>query len=265
MIALGLHFVFWSAQRPLPLGYVVLGVGFVALSRLQKEGTFWGTMLAAIVGAFVVAPPALSVVLLLTALSCGYRAFARVRVVPAPEEAQHDAASGARRDPSLAEVARDPSPYREVRETPYDLSDRQFADRSHPPRILMTVVAVDAAARLRFLTGSVFGIYLAVWTLPFAALGPFPAHVLALDLALGVCVALFAWRLRARLALSPLAVAYMHGVLASGLVPRPTSLLGWGGSAVALGFVLLAVSVALSYRFRVGSENRAESDNRAPR
>jgi len=111
------------------------------------------------------------------------------------------------------------------------------------------LVLVERAERMRLLTGALFAVYLAVWTLGWTG-GAWPAHVLALDLALAVVVALLAWRARVRVALVPFAGGAMHLVLQAHLVSAPESLLGWGATAVGLGFALLLASLAASYRLR---------------
>jgi hypothetical protein len=102
---------------------------------------------------------------------------------------------------------------------------------------------------VRLIGGALFAVYVAAWTFDWSG-GALPAHVLALDVALLAAVLLMAWRLRARLAFAPLAATLAHGALASGLVPPPRTPLEWGVAAVALGFALLAASLATSYRLR---------------
>jgi hypothetical protein len=112
-----------------------------------------------------------------------------------------------------------------------------------------TFIAPDRAALVRLAAGSIFSLYLAAWTLDWSG-GPWPAHALALDLALGVVVIVGAWRARARYALAPLGATYLHALFQAGLVPAPRSLVEWGGAAVALGFAILVGSLAASYRLR---------------
>ncbi|MBX3186431.1 MAG: hypothetical protein KF819_05415 [Labilithrix sp.] len=108
---------------------------------------------------------------------------------------------------------------------------------------------VSLATRRRMLSGAAFAAYLAVWTFGWKG-GALPAHVVALDVSLAAAVLLMAWRLRARVAIVPLAATSVHGVVASGLVPPPRTLLEWGATSVALGFLLLAGALATSYRLR---------------
>ena len=118
---------------------------------------------------------------------------------------------------------------------------------------------VEAAERLRLLGGAVFAGYLGVWTVGWVG-GAWPAHVIALDVALGVVVLLLAWRAKVRVTLPALGVAYLHFVVKAHLVPAPRSLLEWGGTAMVLGFALLVGSLAASYRLR----RTARVDERMP-
>jgi hypothetical protein len=65
-----------------------------------------------------------------------------------------------------------------------------------------------------------------------------------------VLTGLLVWRAHVRLPLLPLGACYVHWLVQAGLLPAPRSEFEWGGSAVALGFALLAGSLAASYRFR---------------
>jgi len=56
----------------------------------------------------------------------------------------------------------------------------------------------------------------------------------------------------------------VHGVLVNDLVPLPQSMVGQGAAAVALGFVLLAGSLATSYRLRHTSQAIAPTTRTAP-
>lgn len=218
------HVLFWSMQHRIQLWLVVPALGLLALGRVRTESRFWVAIAAILAGAFVAAPAALSATALLATIALVQRAAARVVVRDRPA---HDAA-----DVRTEER----SPYR-IGEEP---RERVEADSlAHLPR----------PERLRLVAGALFTSYLALWTMGWAS-GPLPAHVLLLDLALTVGVALVVWRHRARFALAPLAATWAHALAAAGLVPRPHSQLEWGVSAVSLGFLLLVASLVASYRLR---------------
>jgi hypothetical protein len=125
-----------------------------------------------------------------------------------------------------------PSPYR-------------AATTEQAPPQSEVVGPLDEAARLRFLTGAAFCLYLSIWTIGWTR-GSWPAHILGVDLGMATVVLLAVWKLRARLALLPATIAGGHFVLGANLIPAPTSLVEWGASAVALGFVLLVVAIAIN-------------------
>lgn len=116
-------------------------------------------------------------------------------------------------------------------------------------RALSATSPVAAPERVRLFSGGLFAIHLAIWTMGWRG-GALPDHVLLLDGALVASVLLMVWRLRARAALFPLTALCTHGAVATGLVPPPRTLFQYGMTAVALGFVLLAGSLATSYRLR---------------
>lgn len=105
------------------------------------------------------------------------------------------------------------------------------------------------AEQVRLLGGAVFSIYLSVWTARWSA-GPWPAHVVLLDVALTLAIAILVWRTHARGALLPLAATYAHLVIQRGLMPH--SVAGWGEASIVLGFALLGGSLFTSYRLRGG-------------
>jgi hypothetical protein len=98
---------------------------------------------------------------------------------------------------------------------------------------------------LRLVTGSLFALYLSIWTLDWTG-GRWPAHLAALDLSIGLLVVLIAWRGRLRLALAPAALSGVHWIVQARLIPPPTSLVEWGAAAVGLGFTCLIAALAMS-------------------
>jgi hypothetical protein len=111
---------------------------------------------------------------------------------------------------------------------------------------------IEWAERMRCFTGAFFALYLSAWTLKWSG-GPWPVHVAALDAAATIVVLLATWKLRLRTPLVPLAACYANLVLQENLVRAPRSPLELGATFVAVGFVLLAGSLAASYRLRAPS------------
>lgn len=111
----------------------------------------------------------------------------------------------------------------------------------------------------RYAIGSLFVLYLSAWTMHWTS-GPWPPHVLSVDLALSLAVALAVWRLRARGALAPLTLVWAHFLVRSSLVSAPQSLVEWGATCIASGFLLLATCLAVGYALRANpdSKNRIE-------
>ncbi len=124
---------------------------------------------------------------------------------------------------------------------------RHAGDEPRPMGATPVSLAIDPAPAIRrLLTGSAFTLYLSAWTLGWTG-GSFPLHALPLDLLLTAVVLLGGWRLRARIALAPLAVTWLHAVLQAQLVPAPTSLVQWGAVSIGLGFAVLLGSLATSW------------------
>ncbi len=241
-VLLALHVLFWSMQHHIQLGAVVPALALLALRRVRTESRLWLLTVAALGGVFLLQPAALSTCSLLAAFALAQRGFSRV--------ASTDSPAAARRAPP------DRSPYR-VR----DVREENPAEPDRPHETTARFEVADAAARLRLLSGTLFGVYLSVWTFGWTG-GALPAHLLALDAALVFVVALMVWRLRARFVLAPVAATIAHALVAADLVPRPGTLLEWGGAAVGLGFVLLVASLVTSYRLRhvtpAGTLHRAQ-------
>ena len=220
------HVIFWSSQWSLRLTTLVLVVPFLLVRSMRREARVWAVVLGTLALVGVTTPAAFSFTALLAAAALGLRALS-----PTIEPEHVPSQAAARPEP----------PYRaSVASTPPEA-----------PEVTTTVVpvTVDRGAKQRLLVGAVFASYLAVWTMGWSS-GPWPAHVLALDLGLTAMVIAAAWKARVRIALAPLLGSYAHFVLQAGLVPAPRSLVEWGASAMGLGFVLLLGSLATSYRLR---------------
>jgi hypothetical protein len=221
--ATAVHVLFWSTHGQNGLELALVAVPFLAIGRSRREWRVWAVVVGLPIAVLLLVPSAFSACTLLAALTLVRRAFVRIRI---------DAETNARHP--------DGSPYRAP-----DVDAR--SQPAPPPAVAPGLVVVDALARARLLSGALLALHLSAWTVGHHG-GDFPAHVLALDAALLVCAVVLARRLRSRAPYLPLAVTWAHGALVSPLLPRPHSLLEWGGTAIALGFVLLFGSVTVSYR-----------------
>ncbi|MBX3214845.1 MAG: hypothetical protein KF850_22620 [Labilithrix sp.] len=221
----GLHVLFWSTEYGLDLR-ALSGIVLVLATRwMRSEARTWAVVFATSILVGAATPASLSAVALVVAITLAVRS----------REARH----------SFDEV-RVTRPHAAA--PPY----RAFAgDEAPAPAVTAWErVAVDGRpASLRMLTGAVFSLYVAVWTLRWSG-GAWPVHAIPLDVLVTVVVALGAWRLRARLALAPLAAVWGHFVVQARLVPAPRTSLEWGGASVALGFALLIASLGASYWLR---------------
>lgn len=218
------HVLFWSWQWEILLSMLLPVVPLLLVHRVRSEGRVWALVVGTLFVVGMTMPAAFSVTALLAAGALGLRALAAPSV-----------------DRPAQQVARPEPPYRS-------------SDASAPadePEVTATALPVPLERRAieRLVVGAAFGVYLSVWTLGWSG-GAWPAHVFLLDLGLTAVVVVAAWKARVRSALAPLLGCYLHFVIQARLVPAPRSLVEWGASAVGLGFVLLAASLATSYRLR---------------
>jgi hypothetical protein len=227
---LGLHVLMWWKDHNLPLVAAMLAVPLLAVPRARSEARTWCTVVGILVLAAVIEPGAFFVTSLLAAAALCIRALA-----PA-----FSPSSDAQPEPGGHRVVPSAVPYR-ASEGP--------AWAPQPSFIAATHAGVGADERTRLFIGALFASYLAVWTLRWSS-GPWPAHMLGVDVALTLAVVGFVWRTRARLPLLPLAACYGHFVVQARLLPIPTSSVGWGETIVGFGFALLAGSLLTSYRLR---------------
>jgi hypothetical protein len=222
-LLLSLHVLFWSVNYPMDVRGIVCVLPLLATRWIRSERRVWCVIVTMLVAIGISQPATLSVGALVAAWVLAQRAVRLRR--PATEAST--------RAVSLT--------------LPYRMSGDLAAT-------VMTeeAVIVDPSAEIRRLVlGSVVGVYLALWTISWTG-GRWPAHVLALDVLFAAVVLLGIWRHRSRAAAAavPLAMAWLHLALVRGLVPRPDSSLGWGTSAIGMGFALLLVSLVVSYRLR---------------
>lgn len=229
-----LHVLFWSkiqVEVLLPVAALLL------IRRIRSEAQVWAVVAGTLVLVGVASPGYLSVAALLAMAALALRA------VPVTDAVRLAPAS----DPP---VTSSPSPY------------RAFSSEVEAPRAVAPAPLVPFApeARLRLMTGALFALYLSVWTLGWTR-GPWPNHILALDLSMTVLVVLIAWRARVRSAIVPMTACYAHLVVQLRVIPAPRSLLQWGGTAVGLGFALLFVALGATYWLR----RSADVTDRSPR
>ncbi|MBX3221100.1 MAG: hypothetical protein KF795_11320 [Labilithrix sp.] len=224
-LLLGLHVLFWSTEYALSLPALACVALVLATRWVQSEKGTWCVVFATLLLVGATLPGSFSAVALVAAVTLAVRA------------------RDVRRSIGEVLVAR---PRATV--PPY----RTFAGDEGPAPVApeWERISVDTRpASLRLITGAAFAFYLAIWTLRWTG-GPWPMHVVPLDVVVTIVVALAAWRLRARLAIAPFAAAWVHFVIQARLIPAPRTSLEWGGASVALGFVLLIASLAASYWLR---------------
>jgi len=240
-----LHVLFWSTIRPLEVGALACVLPLLAARQVRTEGRVWIAAASTLLFVGWVLPGTFAAIALLGAFVLGERALAALRSVREAPDAPTPDATGA--------------PYRAV--------DAGGPPGRHRPLRAAGLALVDPAgaraSAMRLLTGAVFSLYLSVWTRGWVG-GPWPAHVIALDLVVTATVLAAVWRTRVRLAVAPLAITWVHLVVQARLVPPPRSLLEWGGAAVALGFGLLLASLAASYRLREARGPSRAPDSAAP-
>jgi hypothetical protein len=221
-LLLVLHVGFWSTHFPIHVTALLPVVLLIAARSIHREVHVWCAAAGTLVLVGVALPAHFSVCALLTAAALGVRALRQPHAMP----------------PAAPEASA--SPYRALDESLPPIAAVRSGSFFAPP---------TTAARRRLLTGALFAVYLAVWTLGWTG-GPWPAHLVSLDLLVTAAVLLVVLRMRVRIALAPLLASYTHLAVQTGLVSAPTSVLAWGATTVGLGFALLIASLAASYWLR---------------
>ncbi|MFT3764854.1 MAG: hypothetical protein QM820_04955 [Minicystis sp.] len=217
-----MHVLFWCDQFGASPA-VLVPVAFLLATRwMQREGSVWCTAAGAILVAGAVEPRALWVVSSLSAATLALRALRRPTMIEHGAEAPNDAA-------------------------PY----RASGSEAPPPRVEFGFARADRASLHRLLTGSIFGVYLSAWTIGWSG-GALPQHVMLLDAALLVALALASRRARAKRLLAPVVPTWLHAGWQAGIIVAPATALAWGITAVSSGFVLLLGSLLVAWRLRAG-------------
>lgn len=99
------------------------------------------------------------------------------------------------------------------------------------------------AARIRLFTGAIFAVHLSLWLQGWTE-GPWPSHILVLDLLLTALVLFVVRKRYLPIAIAPLSMVYLHWATQSGLIRAPKTALQWGTTSVGVGFALLVLSLA---------------------
>jgi hypothetical protein len=223
---LSAHVLFWAKDHAIALFALLPVAPLLFARRVRQEGRMWTVVLGTLTLVGLTSPSTFSVTALLAAATLCLRVLSPAFAVERP----------ASRPPEGAPPA-----------GPYRSSDADC--QAEPPRSSVVAPVMESAERMRSFVGAFFALYLSAWTLSWSG-GPWPVHVAALDAAATVVVILTVWKLRLRSPLVPLAACYANLVLQEHLVRAPRSPLELGATFVAVGFVLLAGSLAASYRLR---------------
>ena len=211
--------LFWCFESRLSARAFAPVLLLLATRWMRREASVWCAALGALAFAYVASPSLLWALALMAASTLATRAL---------RSPMHE---------QVAEAAAPSPPYRTREPGALQPSVRIRFERASGP------------VMLRLLTGSAFGIYLALWTLGWTG-GAFPAHRAALDIAVTAASLLLLAKLRARFVLLPLSVTYAHLAVQTGLLSSPTSAFEWGATMVGVGFGLLGVSLLVSYVIR---------------
>jgi hypothetical protein len=224
-VLVGVHVLMWWRDHDLPLSAAILVSPLVLVRRVRSEAWTW----AAVLGVLVLAALAQPSVFWVTSLLAGAALCLRVLV------------------PVFPEATDAPPPPETELEQPYRSGGVHVQTRA----AITAPPVLGAGERARAFTGALVAVYLAAWTLAWSG-GPWPAHVIPLDVALAVAVAIAVFRARMRPALVPLAITCGHFILQARLLPMPTTSTAWGATIITIGFLLLGGSLFASYRLRPG-------------
>lgn len=219
-LLLSLHVLFWASGHHVALGVVIPTAALLLLRRFEHEFPTW--TLAGVMGLILafITPSFFSLFAILTSVVLAIRAYSKYWTFGQIEN--HEA----------------PGPYR--------MGEQQSYGGVRYSKVL---APLGEAAKSRHLAGALLSLYLGIWTMGWKG-GHWPAHMLVLDVAiLGLAFGM-GLRLKRWLAMVVPATTFSHVVIASGILPTPHSTLGWGSSALVLGFALLAISLGASYRLR---------------
>jgi len=212
------HVWFWGRELGVSAWVLVPALTVVAVRWVPSEVGVFATLGAVLVATARLRPDAVSQVACFVAAALVLRSFRKPRLV------ESRASTG------------DRPAYRHSAAEGVSACEQVFAP-------------AQPGERIRLLTGALFSLYLALWAREATA-SAWPAHSLVLDALLGVVVAVWVWRARARLALAPLGATLLHAAVERGLVSAPRGSLEWGVTGIVLGFLLLLGSLAITLGWR---------------
>jgi hypothetical protein len=200
---------------------VVVPVAALLIARrAASEGVVWVVVATLLVVVGIVAPSMFALFAMLSAITLALRAYARFWTTVEREQ------------PNA------PGPYRMGNETAAGARRYEYVQ-----------IPLTAAAKARHLTGALGALYLSLWTVNWHG-GGFPAHSIAADVAVLVLAIGLALRLKQWITIAVPTVGGAHAIVLSGIIPTPHTTLGWGSSALVLGFALLLAGLFASYRLR---------------
>ncbi len=226
-LLLVLHVGFLASETSIDFKPVVVSALFAAVASRAGERRLWSVILGTSAFVAFAAPAELSIVAWLAALTL---------IVRAVSDERSRTSNASRVD----EV--EPSPYRRSTDT--------SPEGAHaPPAAADVFLPRGAHERLRLFTGALVAAYVGIWTLGWRG-GPMPSHHVAVDALFVAASIAMAWRLGARLVLVFVASLVGHALAATGLIPKPQTLVEWGSIALVVGFLLLFGSLAISHRLR---------------
>ena len=184
--------------------------------KIQSEVTAWGVVVATVAYAGVMSPAHLAITAAMAATVLTLRAL-RQPTLRAPEQST-------------------PAPVDPYRIEPVATVPAQPELRFSPAL---------RGEMLRLLSGAAGLAYLAIWTHGWGG-GPWPAHVLPLDLALVTAGVVVAWSTRTAAPLSPGFLTCLHWIVAARVIPMPRTATDQALFHVVAGFVLLIGSLGVS-------------------
>ena len=206
------HAVFWAREYHLDVSAWPLVLVLLAVRFARREARVWATVAVVWLGTWWLASPALGLVALCSAVVL---------------------ALAATRTPPGRWVARtgNPGPYRE-------------AGAEHPPEF-----DVDPAACVRLLVGAACAAYVGVWMSGSHTPGMAPPHPVWALVALTAGVGFWAERRSQPGWLAVLVPFHLNHFVQSGWLRLPVGALEWGTAATALGFLALAGSLFVQWRW----------------
>lgn len=219
---LALHALFWASNHNVALGVVIPVAVLILAHHVRSEAVSWSIIVSLLTFIVICAPAALTLFAMLSAITLALRAYGQFWTTV--ERTAPDA----------------PGPYR---------MGNEGAGLHGARRFEYVQVPLNAAAKARHLTGALASFYLSLWTVGWTG-GSWPSHSIAVDITVLVVAIVLSLHLKRWTAISIPAFGGAHAIVSSGIIPTPHTMLGWGSSALVLGFALLLASLVVSYRVR---------------